>query len=115
MSWKENRTDITNYSKFVTSESDGERIMLDDCEVHVVHHNADESRGDHTHEEAHIIFIRSGRMRWGVDGDVQEVSPGDTVVTPGGVPHSYEVLGDEPAKVVCLVAPPEEDSDPGHT
>ena len=66
------------------------------------------------HEEAHIVFMRTGRMRWGVDGEERETEPGDMIVTPGGVPHSYEVLDDEPSKIICVTAPPEIDSDPGH-
>ncbi|WP_101297660.1 cupin domain-containing protein [Halegenticoccus soli] len=108
------QTDRTNYSKFITPDSPGERVRLRGCEVHVVHHDAGEARGDHTHEETHVVFVRSGRMRWGVDGEIRETGPGDTIVTPGGVPHSYEVLGGEPARVVCLVAPPEAGSEPGH-
>jgi mannose-6-phosphate isomerase-like protein (cupin superfamily) len=27
-------------------------------------------------------------------------------ITPAGTPHSYEVLGDEPARVVCVDSPP---------
>ena len=107
-------TDLPNYSKFVTPESPGERVHFDGCDIHVVEHPPDESREPHTHDEAHIVFMRTGRMRWGVDGEKRETEPGDMIVTPGGVPHSYEVLGDEPSRIICVTAPPEMDSDPGH-
>ena len=107
-------TELPNYSKFVTPENASERMYFDGCDIHVVEHPPDESREPHTHEEAHIVFMRTGRMRWGVDGEKRETGPGDMVITPGGVPHSYEVLGDEPSKIICVTAPPEEDSDPGH-
>ncbi|WP_137291752.1 cupin domain-containing protein [Natronorubrum halophilum] len=60
-----------------------------------------------------IVFIRSGTTRWGVDGTVRETEPGETIITPGGVPHSWEVLGDDAAQVICVTAPPEADSRPG--
>jgi mannose-6-phosphate isomerase-like protein (cupin superfamily) len=44
-------------------------------------------------------------MRWTVDDESFEAGPGDVIVTPAGVAHSYEVLGDEPAKVVCVDSP----------
>ena len=105
--------DPSDITAFVTQESPGERMQLDGCDVHVVHHDPGTSREDHTHEETHIVFIRSGTMRWGVGDDEQETGSGETIVTPEGVPHSWEVLGDEPARVVCVTAPPEADSNPG--
>src|SRR5262245_14207488 len=44
-------------------------------------------------------------MRWTVDGESLDAGPGDVIVTPAGTPHSYEVLGDEPARVVCVDSP----------
>jgi quercetin dioxygenase-like cupin family protein len=113
--WKAmSNTNNSNYSKFVTPQDAGDRMRFEGCDVHVVEHPPDESREPHTHEEEHIVFMRTGRMNWGVDGEVHETEPGDMIVTPGGVPHSYEVLGDEPSKIICITAPPEKDSDPGH-
>ena len=53
----------------------------------------------HVHDppQDHVITIRSGRMRWTVEGESLDAGPGDVIVTPAGVAHSYEVLGDEPA------------------
>jgi mannose-6-phosphate isomerase-like protein (cupin superfamily) len=52
-----------------------------------------------------VITIRSGRMRWTVEGESLDAGPGDVIVTPAGTAHSYVVLGDEDAKVVCVDAP----------
>ena len=52
------------------------------------------------------MFMRSGRMRWEVDGEVRETGPGETILTEAGVPHRFETLGDESAYVLCLLAPP---------
>jgi quercetin dioxygenase-like cupin family protein len=32
-----------------------------------------------------------------------EASPGDVLMVPAGVPHSYETLGDETYSFLCLV------------
>jgi len=60
-------------------------------------------REKHTHEETHVIFIRTGRVRYTVNGDSREVGAGDVIIIPAGVPHSSEVLGDVPSHVMCLV------------
>jgi mannose-6-phosphate isomerase-like protein (cupin superfamily) len=49
--------------------------------------------------------IRSGRMRWTVEDHNLDAEPGDVIVTPVGTAHSYEVLDDEPARVVCVDSP----------
>ncbi len=49
--------------------------------------------------------MRSGRMQWTVEGQAYDCGPGDVIVTPAGVAHSYKVLGDEDAKVICVDAP----------
>jgi mannose-6-phosphate isomerase-like protein (cupin superfamily) len=50
--------------------------------------------------------MRSGRMRWTVEDQSLDAGRGDVIVTAAGTPHSYEVLGDEPARVVCIDSPP---------
>jgi quercetin dioxygenase-like cupin family protein len=44
-------------------------------------------------------------MRWTVEGESRNCGPGDVIVTPAGVAHSYEVLGDEAARVACVDSP----------
>jgi quercetin dioxygenase-like cupin family protein len=44
-------------------------------------------------------------MGWTVEGESLDAGPGDVIVTPAGVAHSYVVLGDEDARVVCVDAP----------
>ena len=41
-----------------------------------------------------------------VEDQSLDAGPGDVIVTPAGTAHSYEVLGDEPARVVCVDSPP---------
>ena len=52
-----------------------------------------------------MITIRSGRMRWTVEGESLDAGPGDMIVTPPQ--HALlVVLSDEDATVVCVDAPP---------
>jgi mannose-6-phosphate isomerase-like protein (cupin superfamily) len=100
-------TDKSDYSRFVRPDDEDEGIWLDHVEVHLVTHPVGQVKEVHVHEppQDHVIVIRSGRMRWTVAGESLDAGPGDVIVTPAGVGHSYEVLGDEPAKVVCIDAP----------
>jgi quercetin dioxygenase-like cupin family protein len=51
------------------------------------------------------FYVLEGRVRF-VVGETEEVAgPGGYVRVPPSTPHSFEVLGDEPARVLDLVAP----------
>jgi quercetin dioxygenase-like cupin family protein len=100
-------TDKTDYSRFVRPTDEDEGIWLDYLEVHLVTHPAGQVKETHVHNppQDHVITIRSGRMRWTVEGESLDAGPGDVIVTPAGVAHSYVVLGDEDARVVCVDSP----------
>ena len=100
----------TDYSRFARPTSDDEGIWLDHVEVHLVTHPVGQVKEMHVHDppQDHVIVMRSGRMRWTVEGESIDAEAGDVVVTPAGTAHSYEVLGDEPARVVCIDSPPRE-------
>jgi mannose-6-phosphate isomerase-like protein (cupin superfamily) len=100
-------SDKTDYSRFSTPDADDEGIWLDHAEVHLVTHPVGQVKELHVHDppQDHVITMRSGHMRWTVDGETFDAGPGDVIVTPAGVAHSYVVLGDEPAKVVCVDSP----------
>jgi len=100
-------TDRTDYSRFVRPDDQDEGIWLDYVEVHLVTHPVGQVKEMHVHDppQDHVITIRSGRMRWTVDGETLDAGPGDVIVTPAGIAHAYEVLGDEPARVVCVDSP----------
>jgi mannose-6-phosphate isomerase-like protein (cupin superfamily) len=50
--------------------------------------------------------MRSGRIRWTVEGKSRDAEAGGTIVTPARVEHPFEVLDGNPAQVVCLICPP---------
>ena len=57
----------------------------------------------HTNTVEHEQFVLRGRARIGIGDDVYEVKPDDVLFIPAGVPHWYEVLGDENFEFLCMV------------
>ena len=57
----------------------------------------------HTNTVEHEQYILAGRARVVIGEEVLEVKKDDVVYIPGGVPHSYEALGDEPFEFLCVV------------
>src|SRR3989338_4457121 len=61
----------------------------------------------HMHvKENHFVYIYKGRAK-GTVGDVtSEVGPGNLVVIPAGIPHSFERIGDTPVEIILFSTPP---------
>jgi len=57
----------------------------------------------HTNEVEHEQYVLRGWARVGIGDEVHEVSRDDVVFIPAGVPHWYQVQGDEPFEFLCLV------------
>jgi len=57
----------------------------------------------HTNTVEHEQYVLRGRARVVIGQAVMEVEKDDVVFIPGGVPHSYEALGDEPFEFLCIV------------
>jgi quercetin dioxygenase-like cupin family protein len=100
-------TDTSDYSRFVAPDGEDEGIWLDHLEVHLVTHPAGQVKEVHVHNppQDHVVVMRSGQMRWTVEEKSVDCGPGDVIVTAAGTPHSYVVLGDEDATVICIEAP----------
>lgn len=92
-------------TRVITPDTPNEWIMLPGVAVYVNDHQPGESADLHTHDEDHILVMRSGRMRWTVDGETVEAEAGDVILAPSGTEHAFEVLGDEPAKLMCIESP----------
>ena len=60
----------------------------------------------HTHPEIRVTFVRSGKMVFVSDGQPMELETGDVVFTLPQVPHSCEVVGDEPLRIMEMVIRP---------
>ncbi len=46
----------------------------------------------HTHPHVQCSYVLSGRFRYTVEGESVEMSPGDSIVVPGGLVHGTECL-----------------------
>lgn len=97
-------------TRVITADTPNESIMLAGVAVYVNDHQPGESAEPHTHDEDHILVMRAGRMRWTVDGETVEAKAGDVILAPSGTEHAFEVLGDDPVKLLCIESPnPEPD------
>lgn len=56
----------------------------------------------HTNTVEHEQYVLQGRARVGIGEDVHEVSGGDVLYIPAGVPHFYEVV-ESPFEFLCMV------------
>ena len=61
----------------------------------------------HMHpRETHYVYIYKGRAKGTVGGVAAEVGPGQLVVIPAGVSHSFERIGDSPVEIIAFSSPP---------
>ena len=57
----------------------------------------------HTNTVEHEQFVLSGRAQISIGDETFEVSAGNVVFIPAGVPHWYKTLGDAPFEFLCVV------------
>jgi quercetin dioxygenase-like cupin family protein len=57
----------------------------------------------HTNVVEHQQYVLRGKARVMIGDETMEVQKDDAVFIPGGVPHSYQALGDEPFEFLCIV------------
>lgn len=57
----------------------------------------------HTNTVEHEQFVLRGRAKIGIGDEVFDVGPSDVLFIPAGVPHWYEVAGDESFEFLCMV------------
>ena len=61
----------------------------------------------HMHpKENHFVYIFKGRAKGTVGDVVVEVTAGQLVAIPAGVPHSFERIGDTPVEIILFSSPP---------
>ena len=56
----------------------------------------------HTNTVEHEQYVLRGRAKIGIGDDVHQVSAGDVLYIPAGVPHFYEVV-EAPFEFLCMV------------
>jgi mannose-6-phosphate isomerase-like protein (cupin superfamily) len=67
----------------------------------------------HEHNDQVLTFVE-GSVRAEVAGDATDVGPGDVVVVPAGTRHDFTNIGDIPARLFTLYAPPDHAPDTVH-
>jgi mannose-6-phosphate isomerase-like protein (cupin superfamily) len=58
------------------------------------------------HNEDEIYVVMSGRARFTAGDDVRDVSPGDVLFVPAGVPHRFHDISAD-TQLIVVFAPPE--------
>ena len=58
---------------------------------------------EHRNTVEHEQYVLSGSARIGIGENIYEVTKDDVVFIPAGIPHWYEVVGDEPFEFLCSV------------
>ena len=56
----------------------------------------------HTNLVEHEQFVLRGRARVSIGDDIHEVSAGDVLYIPSGMPHDYQVI-EAPFEFLCMV------------
>lgn len=60
----------------------------------------------HRHRrEDEIFYVVEGRVEFTIDGERVTGEAGATVLLPRGVPHTWEVVGDGPARMLIMLLP----------
>ena len=55
----------------------------------------------HTHPVAESLWVLEGALRYRVESDDVELSAGDFIMVPAGIPHAFKVLSDS-ARVLSI-------------
>jgi quercetin dioxygenase-like cupin family protein len=60
----------------------------------------------HVHRnEDEVFYVLEGRVEFDVAGELAIGEPGATVFLPQGVPHTWRVVGAEPARMLIMLMP----------
>ena len=83
--------------EFVTpkhSTAFGRLITGEQIEVGVLRYKAGEGANTHSHPHEQIIIVLEGRLQFTLDGETEELGPGQAVHIPPDVPHSVRMIED---------------------
>jgi quercetin dioxygenase-like cupin family protein len=60
----------------------------------------------HSHSlNEELVIVLEGKLRYSVDAEVRDLSPGDTMFTPKGSVHGFSNPFDLPAKALIVLTP----------
>jgi quercetin dioxygenase-like cupin family protein len=58
----------------------------------------------HTREDE-TVYVLEGEFRWKLGGELSESGPGSFVFIPRGVPHTWQVIGEEEGRMLVTFFP----------
>jgi mannose-6-phosphate isomerase-like protein (cupin superfamily) len=78
-------------------------------DLSIIFVDLDPGRGPRLHRLAYaeVFVIEEGRARYTAGDEQRDVGPGDVVVVPAGMPHSFKSAGDVPLRQLSLHLAPE--------
>lgn len=59
----------------------------------------------HVHAEDELIYTLEGSFRVRLGDSIQKAEPGSFVFIPGGTPHTWQNVGDRPARFFATITP----------
>lgn len=59
----------------------------------------------HRHAETEVFHVLQGRYLFEVDGKRFNAETGDTVTVPGGLPHGFVNVADQPSRQLVVIVP----------
>jgi len=82
-------------------------------QLEVIHGTIERGKGalPHAHPGIEqVCYVLEGRARAEVNGQAQELGPGDCCFFPADAMHVFTVISDTPVKLLVVYAPPYEES-----
>ena len=78
-------------------------------DLSIIFVDLDPGRGPrlHRHEYPEVFVIQEGRAVYTAGDETREVGPGDVVVVPAGVAHTFQSSGDVPLRQLSLHLAPQ--------
>lgn len=93
------------YIRWIADDTTLQPKYLSSCVIRV--QPGETVRPAHAHPNGEeLIYIMTGTGQVYVDGEIQPLRPGTTVLFTQGCVHQVRNSGDEEMKVVCFFAPP---------
>jgi len=60
----------------------------------------------HSHSNnEEIVYVLEGRLRYSVDGEMRDLTPGERMYTPRGSVHAFSNPHDRPARALIILTP----------
>jgi mannose-6-phosphate isomerase-like protein (cupin superfamily) len=85
------------YLEFIRSESMS-------VGLYVLPVDAVDKQSPHTEDEVYVVV--AGRSRFTAGDQTRDVSPGDSIFVPAGLPHRFHDISEE-LRLIVVFAPPE--------